>query len=83
MSISDRDVQDTLMIGRRLRELRAGLALTQKEIADRAGLSQGRVSMVERGSSITPLILFRLSRVYGTTTDYLIAGVVPDQQSAA
>ena len=83
MSVPDNDVQGNQMIGRRLRDLRAGMSLTQAEVAERVGLTQGRVSMLERGSTLNPIYLFRLARLYGTTADYVIAGVVPDQQSAA
>jgi DNA-binding XRE family transcriptional regulator len=41
---------DAKAFGARLRELREGAGLTQKELADRAGLSQNAVSQWEQGN---------------------------------
>jgi transcriptional regulator with XRE-family HTH domain len=43
MNISDRDSE----IGQRLRQLRVGLGLSQREIARRAGVSNATISMIE------------------------------------
>lgn len=36
-------------VGRRVRELRSGLAISQEELAERAGLHRNYVGSVERG----------------------------------
>src|ERR1700679_1993188 len=43
MNISDRDSE----IGHRLRQLRLGLGLSQREVARRAGVSNATISMIE------------------------------------
>lgn len=37
------------MIGHRLAELRRARGLTQQQVADRMGITKGRVSQIERG----------------------------------
>lgn len=82
MTISDINTQDTAMIGQRLREARASTGLTQKEAADRLGVHQSRISMMERGVGANAIVLLRLAQLYGTTTDYLIGGQTASQSAA-
>lgn len=52
-------------IGRRLRELRDAVGLSQAEAAERAGLDRSTVSRAEQGDNPTLLTLIRLLRAYG------------------
>lgn len=82
MTISDIAPQDEVMIGQRLREARAASGLTQKQVADRLGTYQSRVSTMERGIVADAILLLRLAQLYGTTTDYLIGGDTVSQSAA-
>lgn len=57
----------------KLRELRSKYGLTQKQVADRIGVSPSIVSGYETGER-TPSteVLLSLSRMYHTSTDYLL-----------
>lgn len=83
MSITDIAPQGTALIGQRLRQARSELGLTQVQVAEQIGVHQGRISMLERGSGISPITLYRLAQLYGTSTDYLIGGEAATTQSAA
>ncbi|MDO4419084.1 MAG: helix-turn-helix transcriptional regulator [Ruminococcus sp.] len=59
--------------GIRLKELRLKAGLTQKQLADRLGLTKSVISyyeLIERYPS--PDILVKLSTIFGVTTDYLL-----------
>ena len=61
-----KDLQPTL--GKRVRELRRGLDLSQEALADRAGLHWTYVSDLERGQqSPTVDVVNRLARALGVT----------------
>ena len=58
----------TLEIGRKLRDLRKQNGLTQQELADRAELTKGFISQLERGQVTPSLVtLFDLIECLGTT----------------
>lgn len=66
-------VTEDVPLGQRLRDRRLALDLTLKEVADRAGLSVGFISQIERGIT-TPSIssLVNVSRVLGAhVSDFL------------
>lgn len=57
----------------RLRELRKAKRLTQKELAQRVGVTRGMVSAMESDMRYPSYpVLIRLAAVLGTTTDYLL-----------
>lgn len=59
--------------GSRLRELRIQFGLTQKQLADRIGVSKGVVSFYElRERSPSPDVLIKLAAIFHVTTDYLL-----------
>lgn len=62
-SATDREVMQA--IGERLVALRKARGLTQKEAAERAGLSRSTLHHAEKGENPTFLTLVRLLRVYG------------------
>jgi DNA-binding XRE family transcriptional regulator len=51
--------------GYKLAELRKALKLTQKQVADRMGVSKGRVSQIERGLISTQDVLARYAEALG------------------
>lgn len=74
---SDEDTNDTAregQLGRRLRERRKFLKLTLQEVADRAGLSVGFISQIERGIAAPSLSsLASVARVLGTDVREFLA----------
>ncbi len=60
---TDREVMQA--IGERLVGLRKARGLTQKEAAERAGLSRSTLHRAEKGDNPTLLTLVRLLRVHG------------------
>lgn len=66
-------------IGRKLRTLRKGKKLTQKDVADRLGLVRATISNYEVGRRTPHLSdLKRFAELYGVTLDYF--GVSPDDE---
>lgn len=56
----------------RLTEEREAKGLTQKEVADRIGITQASLSMIERGERVgSDKTKIKLSKLYGKTIDYL------------
>ena len=72
---SEKNVIDWKGVGRRLRELR-GYDVTQAELAQRVGVSQGFLSYAERGGEkeIGAATLLRVSREFGKTIEWLLTG---------
>ena len=65
---------DWVAVGRRIREMR-GFDMTQEEFAERVGISQNYLSLMERGKvEIGAEILLRISREYGKNVEWLLAG---------
>lgn len=63
-------------IGGRVRARRLRAALTQKELAERVGVSASFIGHIERAEKIPSLeTMVKLSRVLDTTLDHLICGV--------
>ena len=59
--------------GEKLKILRKSKHLTQQQVADRIGVSKAMISAYETDSKLPSIEIFvRLSRLYGTTVDYLI-----------
>lgn len=60
-------------LGRILRELRDEKALSQKQLAQRVGVTSSIIALYELGERFPSLpTLIKLSRVLGVTTDYLL-----------
>ena len=65
---------DWKAVGRRIRELR-GFDMTQEEFAQRIGISQNYLSMIERGNvQVGSEILLKLSREFGKSMEWLLTG---------
>lgn len=55
----------TTVVGHRLGELRKAQGLTQQDIADRMGVTKGRVSQIEQGQISGQDVLARFARALG------------------
>lgn len=63
----------TVDFGNRLRELRIGAGLTQKQLADRIGVTKSVISFYElRERAPSPDVLIKLSNIFHVSTDYLL-----------
>ncbi len=59
--------------GKRIRELRKGMNMSQRELAERAGVAQNTVSQYENGTSELSLsVLANFAKILDTTADYLL-----------
>ena len=59
--------------GRRLKQLRQNAGLTQKQLAQKMGITASVVSYYELSErNPSPEILIKLSYIFHTTTDYLL-----------
>jgi transcriptional regulator with XRE-family HTH domain len=64
-------------VGRRIRELR-GFYTKQVDVAKELGIAQSHLSAIERGlKEPSATILFRISRLYGKTIEWLLTGNDP------
>lgn len=62
-------------MGRRIKQRRKELKMTQEELAERLGISVKHMSEAERGlSGLSIENLIRLSELFGVSLDYLIRG---------
>jgi transcriptional regulator with XRE-family HTH domain len=65
---------DWVAVGRRIREMR-GFDMTQEEFAERVGISQNYLSLMERGKGeIGAEILLRISREFVKSVEWLMTG---------
>lgn len=70
-------------ISKRLIDLRKGKKLTQKQLADKLGVSKNTVSSWERGDSEPSCTCTGvLASAFGVSTDWIILGVAPDETIA-
>lgn len=60
-------------IGRRLKEAREMIGLTQKEVAEKLGISQAYIALIEKGErEISLSMLFKFAEIYHRPVDYFI-----------
>ena len=65
---------DWKLLGRRVRELR-GFEMTQSELAELLGVSQGHLSAIERGEKEAGVeVLLRIARQFDKSLDWLVTG---------
>jgi transcriptional regulator with XRE-family HTH domain len=65
---------DWIAVGHRIRELR-GFYVTQAEFARRIGVTQGHLSVLERGEAEAgAAVLLAISREFGKSVDWLLTG---------
>lgn len=66
---------DTLEIGKRIKDRRKELHLTQLDIKEKTGISSGNMSDIERGNRLPAAnTLLQLSEVLQCSIDYLLRG---------
>ena len=64
---------DTISLGKRIAEQRHGMGLTQKELADKVGVTAQAVSKWERGSSCPDIaILDEIAESLGVSVSQLL-----------
>lgn len=64
---------DYELLGKRIREERKRLKLTQEKLAERIDLSEAYIGQIERGERILSLdTLLKITDQFGVTVDYLI-----------
>ncbi|VVD26532.1 helix-turn-helix domain-containing protein [Paraburkholderia dioscoreae] len=69
---------DRLQLGRRLKEAREYVGLSQEEVAFALSVSRPAVGHIESGTrKVEALELNKLSELYGRTVDYLLTGNAP------
>jgi transcriptional regulator with XRE-family HTH domain len=69
-------------IGGRIKDMRKQRHWTQKDLATKLEVSVSILNKYEGGANTPPLqVLLKLSALFGTSLDYLVAGVV-DEKSA-
>lgn len=57
----------------KLKSLREARRLTQKQVADRVGISKAMISAYETASKVPSIeVLIRLAHLYGVSVDYLV-----------
>lgn len=57
----------------RMRELREDNDLSQREVAEKLGITQRKYSYIETGTQqLTDEILVGLSKIYNVSTDYIL-----------
>ena len=68
-------------IGKRIREKRKELHLTQNDIKSSCGISSGALSEIENGNRTPSIIIFHaLSEVLNCSMDWLATGKTPNEQ---
>lgn len=69
---------DVQTIGKRIKERRKELNLTQLDIKDKVGISAGNISDIERGNRLPAAgTLVQLANVLDCTIDYILTGNFP------
>lgn len=63
-----------LSVGQQIREARKQKGLTQKELAEKLGISEAAVYRYEQGQNFTVETLYRISQVVGVTVEKLVKG---------
>lgn len=62
-----------MKVGKRLKQLREELNMTQKELADKLGISRAAVGLYEQGKrNVDNDTLLKLSEIFNASADYLL-----------
>ncbi len=71
-----------VLLGRRLRDAREYVGLSQEEVAFALSISRPAVSNIEAGArKVEAFELNKLSELYGRTVDYLLTGNAPSDDT--
>ncbi len=64
---------DIVKIGKRIKELRESIGLSQKDLGGKLGVAQNTITGYETGKSNPSLeTIFKLAIIFDTTADYLL-----------
>lgn len=73
---------DRVQLGRRLREAREYVGLSQEEVAFALSVSRPAIGHIEAGSrKVEAFELSKLSELYGRSVDYLLTGSAPAEDT--
>ncbi len=76
------DEQDRVQLGRRLREAREYVGLSQEDVAFALSVSRPAVGYIESGArKVEAFELNKLSVLYGRSVDYLLTGTAPAEDA--
>lgn len=64
----------TEQVGQLIREARKAKGMTQKELAEKLGVSEAAVYRYEQGQNFTIETLYKISQVVGITVESLVKG---------
>lgn len=71
-------------IGARIKSKRASRRITQKELAEKVGISAAAINKFEKGKKKPSTnVLLKIAEVLDTTTDYMLLGTKDDEVSVA
>jgi transcriptional regulator with XRE-family HTH domain len=74
------DSAEWIALGRRLREVREYLNLSQQYVADKSGMARSAISDIERGvRKVDSLELRKLSKLYMYPVSYFLGEEKPDE----
>lgn len=78
--VSHHTAELTLHIGRKIRERREVVGLTQKQVADKLGVSHQQFQKYEEGATrIHAAFLYELTKLLGVTLEYFFEGFQTDK----
>ena len=63
-------------IGNRIQQERQKMGLTQEQLAEKAGISQNFISLIENGRNMSLAVIIKLAGIFGVTVDYLLSDVM-------
>ena len=71
-------------VGTRVKSLRKSKSLTQKQLADKCGISQPSLAKIELNGTESPkgYVLDALARELRTTTGFILYGDIPEAKSS-
>lgn len=79
---ADAEEPDRVQLGRRLREAREYVGLSQEEVAFALSISRPAVGNIEAGArKVEAFELSKLSELYGRTVDFLLTGNAPAEDT--
>jgi len=79
---TDTSDPDRVQLGRRLREAREYVGLSQEEVAFALSISRPAIGHIEAGArKVEAFELNKLSELYGRTVDYLLTGSTPAEDT--
>ena len=79
--IADEAARFRAEVALRIKQAREDAGLTQRELAQRAGISQQQVSYAESGAKLLrTTVIVKVADALGVTTDYLLTGKKPFEE---